>query len=447
MPKPSQRAANGQLRPHSRSSSATKLGANLQFTQKDAQPQKHTDKSKKAVYQHEAHPNKLPFARVNSAQHVHSREHVALTNKRQVAPQYPQQANKVPNGKAFRIASPSEEGDDDDEWVSSESGAATPNHRNSDSSDTASEADGPDRAILNVQIPPQPRQAQTQPHPAKSDAILTRVPTARPTDFEALQRLDHTTTAQPNPPKLAQPHPATAPPMPPSEPHVRQAPNPNNHRRSRPPSTHSSQSKSELALRPHPLIRGISHGQIGIVPKQQPLAPLTVLPSAALPQISTTPPDSEFEGASKHHHLSSSPTSLKTSSGSPLSTDLPHSSFPHDRRTSFSSTGSVNTVPVHSTIIREMPRTHDRTRTLSTMSTSSSSAALSSLTHLPTVTRPPSPQPIAFFPPVNPHANVEGIHPLLPVPYLHNHLTVLSRRTPMRESFDRVIRAKNAAAR
>lgn len=59
-------------------------------------------------------------------------------------------------------------------------------------------------------------------------------------------------------------------------------------------------------------------------------------------------------------------------------------------------------------------------------------------------TRPASPQAIAFFPPVNPHANIEAIHPLLPGPYLHNHLTVLARRTPIRESFDRVMRAKNA---
>ncbi|KAF9528543.1 hypothetical protein CPB83DRAFT_854343 [Crepidotus variabilis] len=60
-------------------------------------------------------------------------------------------------------------------------------------------------------------------------------------------------------------------------------------------------------------------------------------------------------------------------------------------------------------------------------------------------TRPPSPlapPQISFFPPVNPYANVEGIHPLLPNPYLCNHLTVLSRKAPIRESWERVMKAR-----
>jgi hypothetical protein len=112
---------------------------------------------------------------------------------------------------------------------------------------------------------------------------------------------------------------------------------------------------------------------------------------------------------------------------------------------SISSARSVSTVPVfHSKdTYRGM---HERTRTLSAIPTSSSSAALSSLTHLPTVTRPPSPQPVVFFPPHNPHANIDGIHPLLPSPYMSNHMTVLMRRTPLKESYDRVMRAKVAAS-
>jgi hypothetical protein len=39
---------------------------------------------------------------------------------------------------------------------------------------------------------------------------------------------------------------------------------------------------------------------------------------------------------------------------------------------------------------------------------------------------------------------VEMIHPLLPGPYLNNHLTVLARRNPIKESFDRVIQARQA---
>ncbi|KAJ7188502.1 hypothetical protein C8R46DRAFT_1054897 [Mycena filopes] len=52
---------------------------------------------------------------------------------------------------------------------------------------------------------------------------------------------------------------------------------------------------------------------------------------------------------------------------------------------------------------------------------------------------------IAFFPPANPHLRVDDIHPLLPPPYVPNHLTVLARRTPIGEAFDRVVRARQTA--
>jgi hypothetical protein len=52
---------------------------------------------------------------------------------------------------------------------------------------------------------------------------------------------------------------------------------------------------------------------------------------------------------------------------------------------------------------------------------------------------------IAFFPPANPHVRVDDIHPLLPPPYVTNHLTVLARRTPIRDAFDRVVRARQTA--
>lgn len=94
----------------------------------------------------------------------------------------------------------------------------------------------------------------------------------------------------------------------------------------------------------------------------------------------------------------------------------------------------------------------ERARTLSALSgvgmglgLGGGTSARAALAGLPGGTaRPASPPTVAFFPPVNPHAHVEAIHPLLPGPYLHNHLTVLARRTPIRESFDRVVRAKNA---
>ena len=374
------------------------------------------------------------------------------------------------NAKGFTIASPSENADDDDDddeddWVSS--GAATPNQDDSDS-ETASEED-PRPALLNLQIPPTQPQARAPaaaPPPthqvgflAKNESSLARVNTARPSDFEHLPRIERNTPRPPTPPKQYH-QPQVQPPLPPHQPqrllmerrsaenireppiHARHSPRPK--RNSRPPSIHSTQSRNEHPLRPHPLIRGMSHGHVFPVAKPSPLAPLTVLPvEGDLPQLSSSP--SSVHDSVKNY-LSSSPTSVKTSSASPVSTDLSHSArYPpsQDRRTSFSSARSVNTIPVQTTILREAPWTHDRTRTLSTMSSSALSAALSSLTHIPSVTRPPSPQAIVFFPPVNPHANVEAIHPLLPVPYLQNHLTVLSRRTPIRESFDRVMHAKN----
>ena len=424
----------------------------------------------------------------------------------------------------FQISTPSEENaDDEDEWVSSESGAATPNKEDSDSEETASESSGgPPTATnhtstqlsaqafqlaqaqnlarqqqqaqlkqLQQQFQLQQLQQQQQQAPPSAQANrdsrteqpqphhhLPRTETARQGDFKVLQqpsKFDQiSSTPRPKSPLAApqqaamtlqqqqyhqqqQQHHQQA-----QQQHQRSDSTDAQHqsrresrpsRYSRPPSTHSirtDHSHNSHQLRPHPLIRGQSYGHLNPSTTQPnlkpaPLAPLTVIPtSAALPEISTSPPSSSHD--SVRHYLSSSPTSQKTSSGSPVSAEMPYSAGP-GRRTSISSARSVNTIPVHSTIIREpASRAHDRTRTLSTMSSaSSSSAALSSLAHLPSLTRPPSPQAVisvSFFPPVNPHANIEGIHPLLPNPYLCNHLTVLARRTPIRESFDRVTRAK-----
>lgn len=187
-------------------------------------------------------------------------------------------------------------------------------------------------------------------------------------------------------------------------------------RRSRPSSMHSTTSRSDPVMRPRPLC---------YVSKQGPLAPLAVIP------------DSTSTDSSQPYHdgdeIARSPSSVASDAAL-------------KRRLSVSSARSVSTLPIfHS---KDTPRgTYERTRTLSAIPTSSSSAALSSLTHLPTVTRPPSPQAIVFFPPHNPHANIDGIHPLLPSPYMSNHMTILMRRTPLKESYDRVMRAKLAASR
>lgn len=394
----------------------------------------------------------------NSNQRVHSKEQLAAPLKRQ-------QLQKPTNGKSkpgFTIASSSEHEDDDDEWISSESGAATPNHHDPTSDSTSSETDEDlPSPIAHSDI--------NAPH------TLTRVDTARPFNFEQRGR-DHSTprTVTPPPPlplspqlsaqrpshyqpsmihrcptHLSEPESTKETVTPPV---TRHSPRPSSKRYSRPPSTHSISSRTD-PLRPHPLIRGQSYGHVNTVPfKPAPLAPLTFTPNAAMIHSSPTNISGhEFGSSSNGHqhpprHLSSSPSSMKTSS--PILPDFTTSR----RRTSFSSTGSINTIPIHSSISSQIPptasvRTHDRTRTLSALSSSSSSAALSSLTHLPYVlsqTRPSSPNlhTISFFPPVHPQHALEGIHPLLPAPYLSNHLTVLVRRTPIRESFDRVIRAR-----
>ncbi|KIK09354.1 hypothetical protein K443DRAFT_671849 [Laccaria amethystina LaAM-08-1] len=423
-PKGQRAAGTSQLRTHSRSSSATKLGGNIQLTQKDVQPQGRSDKlPKKNGF--EPHAKAAPpFARVNSSQRIVSRDHL-----------HPPSTSRRPNlpkhGKpkaGFTIAS---SGDgDDDEWVSSESGVATPALEDSDT-DTVSEADTPQHDIVHTQSP---EQLNTS---AQLQAPLPRVDTARPSHFESTiyphpdpnHHHDHPSQPEESLQRQHQHEPedmdtvdASFQPRTGSQPHSK--------RSSRPPSTRSISSRPEHHLRPHPLIRGQSYGHAGII-KPAPLAPLTVRPG---PQPTSSAPQSLNDGS--RNHLSTSPTSILTTSSS---AEAPYPS--HDRRTSFSSTRSVTTAP---SIVREPAKAHDRSRTASTMSASSSSAALSALAHLPSVTRPPSPQTIAFFPPVNPHLNIEGIHPLLPVPYLNNHLTVLMRRTPIRESFDRVIRAKQA---
>ncbi|THH15632.1 hypothetical protein EW146_g4872 [Bondarzewia mesenterica] len=110
-----------------------------------------------------------------------------------------------------------------------------------------------------------------------------------------------------------------------------------------------------------------------------------------------------------------------------------------------SSSRSVATLPVQplSQITPATRSNHDRNRTLSTISSSSSSAALSSLAQLPTGTRSTHPHLTTHFPPAKPSSTLESFHPLLPSPYVPTHLTLLTYRNPIRESYDKVLRAKH----
>ncbi|KIY65670.1 hypothetical protein CYLTODRAFT_445200 [Cylindrobasidium torrendii FP15055 ss-10] len=190
---------------------------------------------------------------------------------------------------------------------------------------------------------------------------------------------------------------------------------------SRPSSVHSLNSTSKH-LRPHPLIRGQTNGGAA------PLQPLTVRADEPKAQLSNSPSIEEFPP---------SPQSASTSSSA-------YSQFPRldgSRRSSISSARSVSTLPVPPVTTKDH-RKNDRSRTLSTISSSSTIAALSSLIQQPVA---PS-QRITYFPQIE-EEDIKKIHPLPPVHLTHNHLQYTARRSPLRESYERLMRAKALAGR
>lgn len=346
----------------------------------------------------------------------------------------------------FRISSPSE--GDDDEWISSESGAATPNtrsadsdaeepttpvepvksliatsaslfngfHRSEDVDTPKAEAPPPLPPTDEVHHPEPPSPATTARDYAHQHTPLERQLYESQLDDRRDQR--YTQTEQPSSQQL----PAIARSR--SETHSppRTSPPPKRQSMTRPPSTHSVTSRSDaVTLRPHPLIRGHSYGHPGaFAAMPAPLAPLTMVSSDA--------------------------SSIRTASASPNSSS-PSSSQAHRqlRRTSTSSVRSTATVPVQTSASQAQlsKASHDRQRTLSAISSSSSFAALSNLALRSTPSPPRTPVHITSrFPPLEQSANLEAIHPLLPPPYLNAHVTVLTYRNPIAQSYDRVIRAK-----
>ncbi|KAI0373391.1 hypothetical protein BV20DRAFT_1033762 [Pilatotrama ljubarskyi] len=468
---------SGQIRAHSRSSStgSSKLGLNLQLTQKDPAPQRVSDKGKKAAhFHHEVRPLFTPpiparnassqFLRTNSGVRVHSRESIQpAAIRRAPTPHGPPKQAGAKQKADFTISSPDEGEDDDDAWVSSESGAATP-LRGSDPENTPVEQ-------LKQRPTTQPAHVQvntTSGHDGVHDVAtpkaapppLPRVDTARPSQLP-LGATARDYAAQEPPPQGKvysnqtqndQRHPEPdiqiSTPTPPvskarSETHSppRRSPDiaPKRQSMTRPPSTHSINSRSDgPPLRPHPLIRGHSYGQ-GFTAKPAPLAPLTtVLPDSASGQMSTasSSPSSLRAGSPTSIRTAASPNVPSPSSASPAHRQL--------RRTSTSSTRSTATLPAQSSVSDKHSRaSHDRQRTLSTISSNSSIAALTNFALRSTPSPPRNPVHItAHFPPPEQNAALESIHPLLPPPYLSAHLTVLAYRNPIAESYDRVIRAK-----
>ncbi|TFK94572.1 hypothetical protein K466DRAFT_476026 [Polyporus arcularius HHB13444] len=460
---------SGPNRSHSRTSSggSSKLGLNLQITQKEPPPPRVADKTKKSAHFHHepnARAASAQFMRSNSGIRVHSRENLQpAAIRRAPTPTAAAKQNGARQKVDFSISSP-DEGEDDDDWVSSESGAATPDNE-SDTDSTPIEQAKPRAAAqpAPVQSAQQTQVNATLGHdvatPKAVPPSLPRVDTARPSQLPLVptardfalheQKLLHPESS-PRPSDQQRPKVEIqiSTPTPPvskarSETHSppRRSPDidPSYKRQSmtRPPSTHSVTSPT---LRPHPLIRGHSYAH-GLAAKPAPLSPVaTVLPDAASGQMSTA-------SSSPTSHRAGSPTSIRTVSASP-SLSSPSSSSPAHRqlrRTSTSSVASNATMPVLPSASEKLSSrsNHDRHRTLSTISSSSSIAALTNFALRSTPS--PSRTPITFtshFPPQEQSAASEVIHPLLPPPYLSAHLTVLAYRNPIAESYDRVIRAK-----
>ncbi|GBE81408.1 predicted protein [Sparassis crispa] len=451
-------------RTHSRSSSngSSKMGLNLQITQKDPPPPRISDKAKKNAHLYHEPPARTtsPYPRTNSAHHLPTREQGPLRRPPASQALTSARTNGVKPKADFRISSPSE-GDDDDEWVSSESGAATPSAGYDSEEGTATPVDPPKPPTVQADVvqkdgPPTPR-AETPTLPRSDTA--RQVPLspmkanfAQPVHAQQQQSKPQPTATerhdqrrpQVDVPSQSQQQQQPSPPVSKalsethSPPRISSPDPPKRQSMTRPPSTHSVTSRSDAApLRPHPLIRGHSYGHSGALPaKPATLAPLTVSSDAAQAQMSTVSSPSSLRA--------DSPISIKTTSASPSTS--PSSSQAHRqlRRTSTSSLRSMTSTAVPPSAVQaQLIKTHDRQRTMSAMSSTSSFAALSSLAMRSTPSPPRT--PIHFtshFPPAEQTSAVESVHPLLPPPYLSAHLTVLAYRNPIAESYDRVIRAK-----
>ncbi|EIW83285.1 hypothetical protein CONPUDRAFT_152311 [Coniophora puteana RWD-64-598 SS2] len=478
--------ASGLQRSHSRTSTSSRLGiSNLQLTQKEPKP---ADRSKKnghthddAASNHSVKPRGVQ--RVASgfrAERVPSREQMQHA-ARYAANQNQQRGQKAKAG--FTISSPSPGQDEDDEWVSSESGAVSPTSSESEDEDIP-EA----REILAPPITPvEPRKSaqpsivlpppQTFPPPAQApehmdspilpdtpraalaDPISSQATAARPPEVSVIVLPAASVPRGPvtGPPKVTEQLSMFEPPaqqqqsshlVAPAPPLETRSENTSPVQRSkqttlsRPTSMHGTAAfgRGDVPLRPHPLIRGQSFGQhLPMSQRVGPLAPLTVRSDLPPAQISASPPQSNTA-------VSTSPSnaSIKSTSHSP----------PH-RRPSVSSARSVATLPSGAVAPAQtglskpqVDRDTGRNRTLSTASnmTSSSMQRLSSLA-AHSQTRPATPQYVSKFPPASQTAGLEAVHPLLPSPYLGAHLFILPYRSPLRESYDRVAAAKQRLKR
>ena len=320
------------------------------------------------------------FPRNNSTVRVQSKEQIqpAVIRRAQTPQQTANRASSSKHKVGFTISSPSE--GDDDEWVSSESGAATPLQDTDSDRGLASPVEptrppiprvtshvngfgvGNETATPRARTPPLPRVETIRP---SADHSLATPRLQQPQAQRALT-IDQHSQEGPGTPWGTQPQLPQVSPVPKarSETHSppRRSPDHTMKRQAmtRPPSTHSIASRHDGAgLRPHPLIRAQSYGQTASGPvKPAPLAPLTtVLDDVVPPQMTTTSSPTSLRAVSPVH-------SLRTPAASPVfSHPSPSVSEAHRqlRRTSTSSARSMINPPVAPSVSQQLSRTnHER---------------------------------------------------------------------------------------
>ncbi|KIO17535.1 hypothetical protein M407DRAFT_12309 [Tulasnella calospora MUT 4182] len=315
-------------------------------------------------------------------------------------------------GRHVAIVSPAvtatkDDEDDSDAWVSSESGAATPNHEPTSPRRGMVVQAGETLSPTESRTPP----ATRQPLPPAEPFIRTPSPTdtAR---LHAPQVMDRVSVR-------SSPGPDRAP-----ESVAPRASSQHGHHH------HGHHHQALHLQRPHPLIRATSHSSALASPSY-----LTATPSVSTPISESPPPNSP---------------PMSTLMGSAL----------NERRSSISSSRSVSTLPLPNTAtvstfaasgkggMSPLEYGRPRERTMSAMS--HSSAALSSLAAIPRIynarqsTGPANPPIVSRFAPSEAE---EDRHPLLRQPYLMDHLSILQYYDPLHASAKRVAKAKGRIER
>jgi hypothetical protein len=369
-------------------------------------------------------------------------------------------------------------GNDEDEWVSSESGAATPSPAGRQKIvdlDATAVNDIVNAMIRRVPPPQELNGNEVRPQPESPPFPTATMPTRAPPTVTVetpspqpqlpQQQAQESAPARPkfsrtaSVPALTPLNPPTLNPDALKDPRFEQLAMPfqqgkSPQRTGRPLSIHAF---TPLHPQPHPLIRAPSYHQYIAnstlsLSNTAPAPPKTTTASAEVTPVgsaSNSPVLTEAE-AGVPHALHTSPVGSPGSSGGGLHALMrrPSASSIHSHYSTTSTTipirsprGSVHTLPHQQTALPN----DKRQRTQSALSTHSLSQALSNLASADRSSRPASPPLTTYFPSASFLAEAEEIHPLLPQPYLGTHVSVTRFRSPLAESWDRVYRGRPSA--